>query len=73
MGGKAALAAGLAKAVDMGLCNHVGVCNMNARQMKSMHRKLDRAGVPLVSNQVSKQDYSGKETKERRVLVSLFL
>lgn len=55
MGGKAALAAGLAKAVEMGLCNHVGVCNMNARQMKSMHRKLDRVGVPLISNQVRKQ------------------
>jgi len=73
MGGKTALAAGLAKAVDMGLCNHVGVCNMNARQMKSMHRKLDRAGVPLVSNQVSKQEYSSKETKERCVLVSLLI
>lgn len=53
VGGKQSLASGLAKAVDLGLCNHVGVCNMNARQMKSMFRKLESVGVPLVSNQVS--------------------
>lgn len=53
VGGKASFASGLAKAVDLGLCNHVGVCNMNARQMKSMHRKLDKVGIPLASNQVS--------------------
>jgi len=51
LGGKQSLASGLAKAVDLGLCNHVGVCNMNARQMKSMFRKLESVGVPLVSNQ----------------------
>ena len=53
LGGGGALASGLAEAADLGLCSYVGVCNMSARQMLSIHRKLESRGVPLVSNQVS--------------------
>jgi len=50
-GGSGAIATGLAKAVDLGLCNHVGVSNYSSRKMRSFSRKLGKRGVQLTSNQ----------------------
>jgi aryl-alcohol dehydrogenase-like predicted oxidoreductase len=52
VGGFDALAEGLARAKDRGLCRHVGVSNMNGAQVRAFKKKLDKWGVPLVSNQV---------------------
>jgi diketogulonate reductase-like aldo/keto reductase len=35
IGGEAALAEGLARARERGLCRHIGVCNMNGAQVSS--------------------------------------
>ncbi len=42
----------LADAVDQGLTKGVGVSNYSADQMKRAFERLDRRGIPLVSNQV---------------------
>jgi diketogulonate reductase-like aldo/keto reductase len=34
IGGEAALAEGLARARERGLCRHIGVCNMNGAQVR---------------------------------------
>ena len=51
-GGNKALYEGIARAKERGLCNAVGVCNFNAKQLKQAHSALEALGVPLVSNQV---------------------
>lgn len=48
----AALAAPLADAYKAGLVKAVGVSNYSVREMRAIHRELDRRGVPLASNQV---------------------
>ena len=50
---KTALAQGLADALDKGLCNFVGVVDMNQNEMKAMVKKLDDFDCALTSNQVS--------------------
>ncbi len=51
-GGNRALYEGIARAKERGLCNAVGVCNFNAKQVAQAHAALEELGVPLVSNQV---------------------
>jgi len=52
IGGGRSLAKGLANAVDLGLCNFVGVCNFGKGQLQSFHSKLEKRGVQLATNQV---------------------
>jgi len=48
---KRVLAKGLADAVDRGLCNYVGVVDMNRGELKAMVKKLDELDCALTSNQ----------------------
>lgn len=50
-GGAGALADGLARALDRGLANHVGLCHASPRKMKHFQRLMDRRGFSLSSNQ----------------------
>lgn len=50
---KTSLAQGLTDALDKGLCNFVGVVDMNQGDMKVMVKKLDAFDCALTSNQVS--------------------
>eukprot|EP00752_Nemacystus_decipiens_P006085 g5492.t1 len=50
-GGMDALAEGLSKACDRGLCRSVGVSNFNAKQMREFSEKLGKYGITLASNQ----------------------
>ncbi|CAM9179658.1 unnamed protein product [Hapterophycus canaliculatus] len=50
-GGMDALAEGLSKACDRGLCRSVGVSNFNAKQMREFSEKLEKFGITLASNQ----------------------
>jgi diketogulonate reductase-like aldo/keto reductase len=52
VGGGRSLAKGLATAVDLGLCNYVGVCNFGSGQLKSLCNKLEKRGIQLATNQV---------------------
>jgi hypothetical protein len=50
---KTKLAQGLAEALEKGLCNFVGVVDMNRSDMKAVAKKLDDSDFALTSNQVS--------------------
>jgi len=52
IGGQTAMVNGLAKALDRGYCNHVGVCGMGPRGLNSFQRALEKRGFSLSSNQV---------------------
>ncbi len=52
VGGISALAEGMARAQDRGLCKHVGVCNMNGKQVCAFKEELHKFGIPLATNQV---------------------
>ncbi|CAM9372301.1 unnamed protein product [Chrysoparadoxa australica] len=52
IGGLSAIAEGMSRARDRGLCRAVGVSNMNAAQVRDFHDKLSKWDVPLASNQV---------------------
>lgn len=43
---------GLIKCKDQGLCDAVGVSNWNAKRVRDTVQALDKAGLPLASNQV---------------------
>lgn len=49
---KAALADALAAVVQEGLASAVGVSNYSAKEVRSIHGHLAKAGVPLASNQI---------------------
>ncbi|CAM9397081.1 unnamed protein product [Ectocarpus sp. 8 AP-2014] len=50
-GGMDAMAEGLSRACDRGLCRSVGVSNFNAQQMREFSEKLGKHGITLASNQ----------------------
>jgi aryl-alcohol dehydrogenase-like predicted oxidoreductase len=52
---KKKLADGLAEALEKGLCNFVGVVDMNLNDMKAVAKILDNSDFSLTSNQVSLQ------------------
>ncbi|CAN0042659.1 unnamed protein product, partial [Discosporangium mesarthrocarpum] len=51
LGGMGALAEGMAKACQRGICRSVGVCNFNAQQMEEFAKKLKKYDITLASNQ----------------------
>ncbi|HET7010849.1 MAG TPA: aldo/keto reductase [Anaerolineales bacterium] len=58
------LAQGLARIIEVGLAQAVGVSNFSPRQTREVHRALEDRGIPLASNQI---EYS---LLERRVETS---
>ena len=52
LGGKSALANGLAKAIERGYCNHIGVCNVGPRSLRQFQKMMEKRGASISTNQV---------------------
>lgn len=51
VGGKGALASGLALTIERGYCNHVGVKNVGARSLKGFQKMMEKRGASVSTNQ----------------------